>query len=309
MSKILIFACILLACAAVGQQKEPPDRSATIRLDVNLIQVQATVVGTSGHLISGLDKQAFQLFVDDVQTPIKMFQNEDSSVTAGILVDNSASMYPKGPEVRAAALAFARASNPQDQMFVVHFSDQIRLGLPAEIPFTGSIAELETALARFTAAGTTALYDAVLQAFSQLRGATLENRVLLVISDGGDNSSQAQLADVLKMAKASRTTIYAVGIYDEADRDRNPRVLSQLAEITGGAAFFPSDLTQVTSTCVKIAREIRQQYTLAFEAKEDGEYHRIKVTARDAIHGELAVRARSGYFAPKASTADAGAHH
>jgi Ca-activated chloride channel homolog len=301
MLKILIVACTLLEWTAFGQGTTPPDQSDTIRLDVNLIQMHATVLDSSGHAITGLEKSAFQLFVDDVQQPISVFQNYDSPVTAGIVVDNSASMYSKGPEVLAAALSFARASNPYDQMFVVHFSDQVCLGLPPDRTVTGSIPELETALARFTAAGTTALYDAVVKAFSQFRPGNLETKVLLIISDGGDNSSHARLADVLKMARASGYVIYSIGVYDETDHDRNPGVLSQLAEVTGGTAFFPSELKEVTHTCETIAREIRQQYTLGFDGQKDGQYHRIKVTVRDPKYGDLLIRTRAGYFAPKPS--------
>jgi Ca-activated chloride channel homolog len=300
MLRILIFASAL-EWAAFAQQGTAPDQATTLRLDVNLIQAHVTVLDSSSHPVTGLDKDAFRLFVDDVQQPISVFRTDDAPITAGILVDNSASMYSKGPEVLAAALAFARASNPQDQMFVVHFSDQVRLGLPADREFTGSVTELEAALARFLPAGTTSLYDAVARAFSQLRLGALPNRVLLIISDGGDNSSQMSLAGLLKLAQTCGCLIYSIGIYDDTDHDRNPGVLNQLAEITGGSAFFPSALKDVTSTCVSIARQIRRQYTLGFEGQEDGQYHRIKVVARDPKLGQLEVRTRAGYVAPKSS--------
>jgi len=305
MLKLIIFGGVLLVSVASCQEQTSNDQSATIRLDVNLIQVHATVLEPAGHPAVGLDKRAFQLFVDDVEVPISLFQNEDAPVTAGILVDNSASMYPKGREVLAAALAFARASNPQDQMFVVHFSDQVRLGLPPGQSFTANIEELEIALAQFTAAGTTALYDAVSLAFSHFSLATVQNKVLLIISDGGDNSSQTRLSDVLKMAQASGWVIYSIGIYDDTDRDRNPRVLSQLSEVTGGKAYFPSEFKELTNTCVKIARDVRRLYTLGFEGQEDGQYHRIQVKARDPKRGELEVRTRAGYLAPQPPAAAA----
>ena len=295
------------ATAAIGQQTNPAE-SSTIRLNVNLILVHVTVSEQSGHIISGLQKQAFRLFVDGVQRSITVFQADDAPLAAGILVDNSASMTSKGSEVRAAALAFARASNRQDQMFVVHFNDQVRLGLPPETPFTANVSELEKALARFDATGTTALYDALGLALAQLRRAELERRVLLLISDGGDNSSRAQLADVLKTARESGYAIYSIGIYDNMDRDRNPRILSELAELTGGKAFFPAERKEVTTSCEEIARDIRRQYTLGFEGEEDGQYHHIKVTAQDPNYSQLAVRARAGYFAPKPSGSGSAGH-
>jgi VWFA-related protein len=268
-------------------------------MDVNLILLHVAVSDRSGRFVSGLGKQDFQLAVDGTPRPITVFERDDAPVAAGILVDNSASMASKGPEVITAALAFARSSNPHDEMFVLHFSDQLRFGLPPGQPFTGSISELETALSGFSAGGTTALYDAVVLAISQLHKTNLERKVLLIISDGGDNSSREQLPDLLKLIEKAGIIIYSIGIYDEADRDRNPRVLSQLSELTGGKAHFPSELKDIKSTCVRIAQDIRLQYTLGFEGQEDGQYHNIKVTVYSPKYGELAVRARAGYFAPQ----------
>jgi VWFA-related protein len=296
-----VIACALLgACiGAIGQQPGAPDQSGTIRVNINLIVLHVAVLDHSGHFVSGLEKQDFAVSVDGQPRPITVFQKDDAPVTAGILVDNSASMIPKGPEVLAAALAFARASNPQDEMFVVHFSDQIRLGLPADKPFTGSISELEAALSQFKPAGATALYDAIALALSHLRKSPLERKVLLIISDGGDNSSKISFSEVLDLLQRSGAVVYAIGLYDDSNRDRNPRVLSELAELTGGRAYFPSELKDVSKVCVEIARDIRLQYTLGVEGPEDGQYHRLKVTARDPRGGELEVRTRTGFFAPK----------
>jgi Ca-activated chloride channel family protein len=300
MTNIAILGCVLysaLAYSTAGQQTKREEEQATIRMDVNLIVLHVAVVDRSGQFVSGLDKRDFQLLVDGAPRSITVFERDDAPVAAGILVDNSASMTRKGPEVIAASLAFARASNPHDEMFVVHFSDQVRFGLPPDKSFTGSITELETALSSFAAEGTTALYDAVALAISQLHKTKLERKVLLIISDGGDNSSREHFDDALKLAQEANVIIYCIGIYDDADRDRNPRVLTQFAELTGGKAFFPSELKDVTDTCVKIAADIRQQYILGFEGQEDGEYHSIKVTLQR--HGELVVRTRAGYFAPR----------
>jgi VWFA-related protein len=206
-------------------------------------------------------------------------------------------MASKRDEVIAAALAFARASNPLDQMFVVHFSDRARFGLPEGMPFTGRISELEAAISRFDLGGTTALYDALVLAQSQFSRAAYSRRVLLVITDGGDNSSHASISDVLSGALRAGVVIFAVGIFDEADRDRNPQALKQLAEVTGGEAFFPAAVADVVQICQRIAHEVRQQYTLGFPGANDGKYHRIRVTAKDAKHGKLDVHTRAGYFA------------
>jgi VWFA-related protein len=277
----------------------PAQQADTIRMDVNLIVLQATVTDEQGQLLAKLPKSAFQLSVDGLPRPISVFQTDDAPVAAGILVDNSASMAAKGSEVLAAALEFARESNSQDQMFVVHFSDHAALAMPLEKPFTSSTGELESALSRFKATGTTSLYDAIELGVNHLRTATLDRKVLLIVSDGGDNSSTARLPDVVRLAERTGVIIYCVGIYDSSDRDRNPRVLSQIAELTGGKAFFPAELKEVRKACLEIAHDIRRQYTLGFAGEQDGQYHTIKLVAEDPEYGPLQVHTRAGYFAPK----------
>ena len=285
------------SCSTIGQPVRPSDE-ATIHLNVNLIQVNASVVDASGKLVSGLERPNFQLFVDGKPKPITFFEREDAPVAAGILVDNSASMTRKGPEVIAAALAFARVSNPMDQMFVIHFNGEIRLGLPPGQLFTSDVSDLEMALSQFNGEGTTALYDALMSAIAQCRKSPLERKALLVVSDGGDNSSRASLEEVLKSAQSAGVVIYCVGIYDNTDLDRNPKVLANFSNMTGGEAFFPDELQHVANTCIKIARVIRQQYTLGFEGAEDGAYHPIAITASHPNSPKLIVRTRPGYFAP-----------
>lgn len=289
--------CGLFLSSALAPAQQP----FAIRADVNLVQLQARVTDSQGHAVSGLSKDAFQLFVDDVPQPITVFQGDDAPVTAGIVVDNSASMAPKREEVIAAALAFARASNPKDQMFVVHFNERARFGLPQGTPFTGSISELETAIAAFDLGGTTAFYDALLATQSQFRGAVYRRKVLLTITDGGDNSSRATLRDALESMFQSGIVVYPIGVFDENDRDRNPGVLSKIAQQTGGAAFFPEQVSDITKICIAIAQDIRNEYTLGFEGAEDGQYHRIRLTVKDPRYGPLEVQSRSGYIANKPS--------
>jgi Ca-activated chloride channel homolog len=287
-------ATILLVCVmpAAAQQ------ATTIRADVSLVELQVRVTDSEGHVVSGLTKDAFRLFVDDVPRDITAFQGEDAPVTAGIVIDNSASMAPKRDEVIAAALAFARASNPKDQMFVVHFNSRPRLGLPPGTPFTGSVAELETAVATFELGGTTAFYDALLLAESRFRRAFYSRKVLLSITDGGDNSSHATLAEALAGALSAGIVVYPIGVFDDNDQYRNPQVLSKIAQDTGGEAFFPKQVADITTICLRTAGEIRQQYVLAFNSGiDDGAYHRIRLTASDPKYGSLQVQTRLGYIA------------
>jgi len=152
----------LLICALVQYAGAPPAQAQIIiRADVNLVQVNMRVTDSEGHSVPGLKKENFELFVDGVRLSISQFQDEDAPVTAGIVVDNSASMGPKREEVIAAAMAFARASNPRDQMFVVHFNEQARFGLPESTPFTSKVDELQAVISKMEVGGTTALYDAI----------------------------------------------------------------------------------------------------------------------------------------------------
>jgi len=266
---------------------------------VSLVQLSVRVTGTNGRTVTGLGKDAFQLYVDDKPVPITVFQSEDKPVTAGIVLDNSWSMAPKRSEVIAAALAFARASNPHDQMFVVHFNNQVRFGLPTGTAFTGDIKVLEEAISRFQLGGTTALYDGIMLAQTRFNQASYPGRALLVVTDGGDNSSLASLADVQQAVLHQGAVIFAIGIYDPADPDADPGVLTELAKVTGGEAFFPKSVSEITGICQQIAAEIRAQYTLGFSGATDGAYHHIRVTAADASRGPFHVHTRSGYFAVK----------
>jgi Ca-activated chloride channel homolog len=294
LSRVLFAGLVFLRTAAVS------DAQTTIRADVNLVQLSVRVTDKDGHNVVGLGQEAFRLTIDKKDQPITVFNGEDAPVTAGIVIDNSASMAPKREQVIAAALAFARASNNKDQMFVVHFNQRARFGLPDNKPFTDSIEELEAAISKFDLGGTTALYDAILLANSQLvRHASNGRKVLLVITDGGDNSSRASLAETLEALVDSGAVVYPIGLFDEADRDQNPGVLKRIADATGGESFFPAALADTTRICEGIAADVRRQYTLGFAGAEDGQYHEISVTASDPKHGVLKVHTRPGYFAVK----------
>jgi VWFA-related protein len=269
----------------------------SIRTDVNLVELGATVTDKEGRLVAGLGDGAFQLLVDDVPQLISVFRNEDAPATVGIVIDNSASMASKRDDVIGAALAFARASNPEDQMFVVHFNDLPRFGLPEGAEFTGNILELETAIAAFHLGGTTALYDALMIAQEQLAKGVYRRKVLLTITDGGDNSSRATLSDVSRAALKAGILIYSIGIFDETDRDRNPQVLAKIAQQTGGQAYFPERAVDAAKICVGVAGEIRRQYTIGFPGANDGQFHRLHVIATDQKYGHLDVHTRSGYYA------------
>jgi VWFA-related protein len=264
------------------------------------VVLHATVQNHKGILVSGLGKDNFQVYEDGVLQQIDYFSHEDIPVTVGLVVDNSGSMGSKRSDVIAAALAFARSSNPQDQMFVVNFNEHVSFGLPDNTPFTDQVVELEVALSRIKADGETALYDGVAVALEHLKKGNRDKKVLIVVSDGGDNASKHNLGQVMAMAGQSDAIIYTLGLFDEDDPDKNPGVLKQLAKATGGEAFLPESLKEVVPICEQIAHDIRNQYTLAYapaNRKQDGAYRAIAVKAGSPGRGRLFVRTRAGYYA------------
>jgi VWFA-related protein len=305
----LIFFLIVLTGYSQPQnsRQSPPrpnnqnDNQDTIKISVDLVVLHATVQNGDLNPVSGLGKEDFQVYEDGVLQEIESFSHEDIPVTVGLVIDNSGSMRPKRAEVITAAMAFARASNNKDKIFVVNFNEHVSFGLPANTPFTNNTAQLEVALSNVAADGMTALYDAVAAALDHLQKGNRDKQALIVISDGADNASRHNLAQIMALARRSDAIIYTIGIYDRDDPDRNPDSLKQLAKATGGAAYFPESVKNIVQICERIARDIRNQYTLTYvptNVNYDGKYRVIQVKARAPDSGRLRVRARAGYYAP-----------
>jgi Ca-activated chloride channel family protein len=301
--KLVCFALLLavgrLAVAQAPPSAKAPDQDAfRISVDVDLVVLQATVRDRGGHAVSGLKRDDFTVFEDGKLQPIHVFRHEDTPVTVGLVIDHSGSMRGKLEEVTSAAQAFVQSSNPGDHMFVVNFNEAVQLGLPAGMPFSHSPEQLGKAIWDAPAIGKTALYDAIAEALKRLQESTDDKKVLIVISDGGDNASKAVLDRVLKLTEQSNAMIYTIGIFEPDDPDKNPGVLRHLAKESGGEAFFPAQTNETVEVCERIARDIRDQYTIGYsstEGKRDGIYHKVRLAARDKDHGKLFVRTRAGY--------------
>jgi Ca-activated chloride channel family protein len=207
-------------------------------------------------------------------------------------------MVGKRKDVIAAALAFAHSSNPEDQVFVVNFSSTASLGLPPTKLFSASPKELENAINKSPAYGQTALYDAIDVGLKHLQKASRDNKVLIVIGDGGDNASHHSLNEVLQEAEQSDAIIYTIGLFDETDADQNPGVLRRLARVTGGEAFLPGATSEVLEICRAIAADIRHQYTIGYMPTKDPDntWRTIKIRVSAPGYGRLFVRTREGYL-------------
>jgi VWFA-related protein len=280
-----------LACA-----QNPDRQDFRISTTVNLVLLDVSVRDSKGVHVPGLTKADFQVFEEGKPRPISFFAKEDEPVTVGLLIDNSGSMTPKRPEVVTAALAFIRASNPEDEIFVVNFSDRALLGMPEGVPFTSDYVALRDALVLTSPKGRTALYDGLVLGLEHLRKGKYERKSLVVVSDGGDNASARDFDDVMELARASSVTIYTIGIYDDFDREKNPGVLKRLARETGGEMSRPAELEQVREVCRRIADDIRGRYTLGFEPASGGRaYRKIRVTITDRKKTRLQIRTREGF--------------
>jgi VWFA-related protein len=257
------------------------------------------VTDRQGGFVSDVGEQGFEVYEDGVRQRIRLFKNEDVPVTVGLVVDHSTTMRPKLAEVSAAARTFVRSSNPEDEMFVVNFNEKVSLGLPPTLRFTNSTTLLQDAIGSAPTGGQTALYDAIAKALEELQAGRRDKKVLIVISDGGDNASKRSLAQVMQLAAQSSAVIYTVGLFDQDDPDRNPGVLKRLAQATGGEAFLPAQFSEVVAICERIARDIRHQYTIGYvplNVAHDGAYRAIRVVARAKGHDKLSVRTRRGYI-------------
>jgi VWFA-related protein len=303
---VLIVQPLLTCSQQFNSEQNNSGSDFTLRVNANLVILSATVLDRHNALVSGLVKEDFQVYEEHILQQIKDFSHEDVPVTAGLVIDNSGSMGSKRTDVIAAALLFARSSNPQDQMFVVNFNEQVSFGLPPNIQFTDQRDQLQFALSAIRPIGETALYDAIATALDHLKQGKCDKKVLILVSDGGDNASKDSLFQVIEMAKNSGAIIYTIGIFDEQDSDQNPGVLKQFAKETGGEAFFPKSSKEIASICEGIARDIRNQYTLAYVpaiSKQDDGYREVEVRASAPGRGRLSVRTRTGYFLPLAPRA------
>lgn len=285
---------------------EPPLQSGyTIERSVDLVVLHVSVTDDRGQFVPGLTPENFRVFEDDAEQKISVLRQEDVPVSMGLLIDNSGSMDDKRAKVNAAALAFVKTSNPDDEVFVAHFNDHYDF----DRDFTNDLGELNKALQHDEPDGSTALYDAAVASLNHLKSGYRDKKVLLIVSDGEDNSSQRNLAAALQDAQRSSALIYAVGLLREekpesAERDRE--ALLDLTRATGGAAFFPDSLEDVQAACAQIAREIRHQYTLAYyptNNRKDGTFRTLRVElVPPAGSGTLSARTRTGYYAQRVSS-------
>jgi Ca-activated chloride channel homolog len=308
----LILAAFFLRMAAAQTSPPAQDDIPTFSLDTKLVPLHVSVLDKNGKLVTTLPQSAFKVFENNIEQPLKIFNREDVPVSMGIVIDNSGSMREKRPKVAAAALELIKASNPQDEVFIVDFNDVPYL----DAPFTNNIKKLEQVLDRIDTKGGTAMRDAISLSIDYAKeNGKKSKKVLLVITDGNDNTSEITLEQLVRKAHQSEVLIYCIGLLSEEDPREGraaKRALKALAETSGGLDYYPKSLSAVENITPQIAHEIRNQYILAYTPLNDaldGTYRAIKVTVN--APGHLTVRTRTGYFAnaappPKTKRAGSG---
>lgn len=264
----------------------------------DLVVLHVCVVDHRAGFVSDLPREAFAVTEDGHPQRVAFFEHEDTPVTVGLVLDSSGSMVRRRDSVIAAGMAFAASSNPADELFTINFNEHVWPGLVGR-DFTSDRDTLRAALDRSTARGRTAFLDALAAALRHVEKGHAPRKVLVVVSDGGDNASRTTADEVLDTALRTDVVIYTVGIIDrDDDEDANPKLLRRLAEVTGGEAFFPRDLSDVTPVLERIARDIRSSYTIGYVPEDTTpRQHRIRVDVHDPQYRRLRVRARTAYIA------------
>jgi Ca-activated chloride channel family protein len=274
------------------------DDQHQIKVAVNLVLLPVKVTDARGSFVPGLKREDFRIFENGQLQKLTVFEEGDTPVTVGLVVDHSKSMGPKLSDVGAAVSSFAHSSNPQDEMFVVDFNDNVSIELMGGKAFSNNASDLEAALTAVSARGQTALYDAVSQALTHLQSGHLGKKALVIISDGGDNASHIKYSEVLAQARQSQAAIYSIALVDALGEEENPDILRRLCKDTGGIAYFPGPKESVADVSKSIARDLREQYTLGYissGSNDANSYRKIEVKVIAPDHGRLRVRTRPGY--------------
>jgi VWFA-related protein len=294
----ITLCCVLWGFAGIAQTNQPEKApEVTFRVGADLVLLNVSVFDPSWKVIKGLPQSAFSVQENGVKQEISVFRQEDVPVSIGLIVDNSASMRDKRERVASAALAMIKASNPDDEVFLVNFSDEPTITQQ----FTSNIAELEKGLRGIQARGETAMRDALLVGIQNLRSrAKRDKRVLVVITDGEDNSSVSSQQKLIEFAHQNNAIVYGIGILGGERPESAARAKQRMEELTnstGGRSWFPEDVSALAAITPEIAHEIRNQYVVGYtpiDSSKDGKFRKVTVVVN--VPGSN-VRTRAGYFA------------
>jgi len=278
-------------------------RVRPLKVAVDLVLVPVTITDPMNRLVTGLEKENFQLFEGSAPQEIKSFSSEDAPVSLGVIFDSSGSMSSKMDRAKDAVVEFFKTANPQDEFFMITFSDE-----PEVVnDFTSSVDDIQGKLVFTVPRRRTALLDAIYMGVSKMREAKYPKKALLIISDGGDNHSRYTENEIKALVKEADVMVYAIGIYDryfQTQEERlGPELLGEIAELTGGRAFTVENPNDLADVATKIGVELRNQYVLGYRPTtlmRDGKWRKIKVKLLPPKGlPPLRVYARTGYYGPQ----------
>jgi Ca-activated chloride channel family protein len=290
--------------STVPQPKQLVPRSS-IRVETELVLIPVTVTDPLNRFVTGLEMKHFKLFEDKVEQKITQFSAEDAPLSVGLVFDTSGSMGPKLQMSRRAAAEFFKTANPQDEFFLVEFNDSPQLA----VAFTSSSEDIQNSLTFTQSKGRTALLDAIYLAMHEMKKAKNPRKAILIISDGGDNSSRYTETEIRNAVREADVQIYAIGIYEPiSSRSRTPEemagpgLLQQVAEQTGGRSYEIENLAELPDVAAKIGVELRNQYVLGHtptNPDRNGKYRHVQVKLNQpAGLPPLKAFYRLGYYAP-----------
>jgi Ca-activated chloride channel family protein len=287
-----------------GQKQESPP-IPLFNANATLVLIPVTVTDTANRFVLGLQKQNFHLLEDGAEQTIAHFSGEDVPLSLGVVFDISGSMDNKLRLSRQAALQFLKTMNPDDEAFLVAFSDRATL----VTGFTNDSPRIQHDLMSLQPGGLTALLDAVQMALEEMKKAKNPRKAILIISDGGDNNSRYSSTQIQALVREADVQLYAMGVFEPLifvgmtkEEISGPRLLSEIAEQTGGRVFAATDPTDLPNIATRIGIELRNQYVLAYgphNGTKDGKFRRVEVKVSEPPGlSALKLRWRMGYYAP-----------
>jgi Ca-activated chloride channel family protein len=299
---MILFSLSFLCTTVIrAQERVTKDRNQTIKVDVDLVLVNATVSDSKGRMVTGLQQDNFRIWEDKVEQKVEYLSSEDSPMSIGLIFDATGSMADKISAARDAATSFLRVGNPDDEYFLVTFSQSPRLA----DGFTTDISRLQSHMIFTPAKGLTPLYDAVYLGLETMKSARNKRKALLLITDGEDNHSRYSFLDIKEFVKEQDVQIFVIGIVNpsgELGSDPGGRaIIEDLAQTSGGQAFFPDSADELEDICNKIALELRNQYVLGYHSTnetKDGKWRKIRVKINPPKGlPNLSVHSKNGYYA------------
>jgi len=287
---------LMLGMPLLGQDTQAP---FVMSVNSDFMELHVSVLDEKDRTVGGLTKDNFQIRENGILQPVTVFKHEDIPVSLGLVIDNSRSIEARKTRLDAATLAFVRQSNPDDESFVVHFDFDARL----ERDFTANISELEQTLAASKPFGQTAIYDALLLALDYMPKASHQKKALLLVTDGIDNASKTSLAHVIETVKRSRVAIIVVGLLSATEGEKAEEALKQIADASGGRAYFPDDVDQARIMMERAAHDLRTQYTIGYvpsDPAHDGSWRSVRVEIIPPVGSKEKLEAdyRHGYYRP-----------